>query len=423
MRKVLVQQNLHWEDHPYEKLLSRDLVEEIKPLISIEEILIFLGIRRSGKSTLFKLVINQLIKTISSKSILYINFDDPYFEITYDDPKKIYQIIETAEEITEEKIEYVFFDEIHNVEAWERFVKSNYDSRTFKKIFITGSNSKLLLSEYASLLTGRYIDKRVWPLSFAEILNKHDIKDKVSLIKNKIKIKKILKDMMQYGSYAKVLLTEDTDVKRELLISYYNAILYKDCIKNSKIRDVKTFEKLSHYLITHATNATSYHAISKVLDCSDITIREFIGILESSFMISELNHFYFSQKKQIKQKKKYYIADNGLIHAVAFQFTSNLGKLFENLVFTELKKTGHEEIYYYTEDKECDFLVKKGNELTAIQACYELNDQNREREISGLRYAMDKLSCKNGFIITLDQEERLDAKVMVVPFWGYFGSL
>ena len=106
-------------------------------------------------------------------------FDDPYFEDLYEDPKQIYRIVEIAEEITEQKIEFLFLDEIHNVNAWERFVKSTYDSKVYKKIFITGSNSKLLNSEYASLLTGRYIDKKIMPLSFIEILHASNLNSNI----------------------------------------------------------------------------------------------------------------------------------------------------------------------------------------------------------------------------------------------------
>lgn len=420
MRNVLIQQNLHWQNAHYEGLLERSLMVEIQSLLKIEEILILLGIRRSGKSTLFKLIINKLIEDCSPKSILYINFDDPFFEIAYDDSKKIYQIIETAQEITQEKIAYIFLDEIHNVSAWERFVKSNYDSKVFKKIFITGSNSKLLLSEYASLLTGRYISKRVRPLSFCEILQHKNIKTTIDIIQNKMIVDKVVKHMLQYGSYAKIFLIEDTTVKRDLLISYYDAILYKDCIKNNKIRDIKIFEQLAHYLLTHVSDPISYNGIAQILSCSDVTVREFIKILGNSFLISELNNFSFSQGKQLRQKKKYYVADNGLVYSLMFKFSDNFGKLFENLVFTELRKARHDEIYYYTDNKECDFIVKKDKELLAIQACYDINERNRDREISGLYNAMEKLNCKNGVIVTLNQEEKISDNVKIIPFWQYF---
>jgi len=154
MEKLLISQNKHWKSE-YKKLYHRDIVDKITNRIELNQIEVIQGIRRSGKSTIFKLLINCLSKTINPKKILYINLDDPFFIPYSNDATKFYDIVEIAEKLSGEKIEYLFLDEVQAINGWERYIKSVYDSQTFKKIFITGSNAKFLSKDLAVLLSGR----------------------------------------------------------------------------------------------------------------------------------------------------------------------------------------------------------------------------------------------------------------------------
>lgn len=421
--QILFQQNPHWRNGRYIELMERSALQLLISRLDVKEILVIPGIRRCGKSTLLKLLINHLlVKHTPAGSIFYINLDDPFFTQISEDPKQLYSVIQTAEKITGEKIKYLFLDEIQNITGWERFVKSVYDSGVFKKICITGSNSSLLLGQYAKLLTGRYLTIPVYPLSFQEILSTLKIENHLDLLGNQNKVIKVIEDMNVYGCFPEIFIRKNTELKRETLISYYEAILFKDCINNHDIRDIKTFKILANYLLTNYGTLYSYNQLSKIHECSDSTIKEFIHAIESSFMCEEIKLFSYSLRNQEKNKKKIYVIDNGLIYAAAFQFSNNDGRALENLVYNELKKSGAQEIYYFHEQHECDFIIKKNRALIAIQVCYQLTPRNRQREIHGLNTAIKKLNCDTGFLITLNQEEAETNQIKILPFWKFFSA-
>lgn len=182
-------------------------------------------------------------------------------------------------------------------------------------------------------------------------------------------------------------------------------------------RDIKTFKELAFFLISNVTSMFSYNSLAKAIQSNENTVKEFIHILEDSFLFREIRNFSYKLKLQSKGKKKCYCIDNGFINAVSFMFSENKGRLFENLVFTEFLKNGYREIFFYNEHKECDFIFKRGKDLIAVQATYELNISNRKREIDGLIAALHKLNIPKGFVITFNTEEKIDEKVSIVPFW------
>lgn len=419
---VLTLQNPHWTGISYEGLFERAQLSSLIQKLALKEIQVLLGIRRSGKSTLFKLTINALLKNaVEPRSILYLNLDDPVYSEVWQSAKQLYQIIETAEKLTGVKIKYFFLDEVQNIDGWERFVKSVYDSELFKKIFITGSNSSLLKSTYASLLSGRYLIDRVMPLSFKEILHTEGIDNALALIQAKPKVLKMLENMLFNGSFPQIWQTDAPELKREQLINYYETILLKDCIGNHRIRETKKFQELAIYLLNNNASLFSYNSVAEIIGSNENTIKEFIQILENSFLISEIKHFSHSLKKQSKSRKKTYCVDNGLIHTVSLQLSDNRGRLLENLVFTELQKKGCHEISFYHDQKECDFIVKIRKRLIAIQVTYAITQENYAREVNGLKNALQQLSAEEGYIITFNSEaEIIEKNIHILPFWKFF---
>jgi len=417
LEEALLKHNPHWKE-PYRSIYEREIFHSIIERIHLRQIHVLKGIRRSGKTTLFKLIINHLSQTIDVKAILYVNLDDPYFSELYSDSKNLYKLLELAQKITGVKVEYLFLDEVQNVKGWEKFVKSVYDNEVVTKIFITGSNSSLLDGEYATLLSGRYIQDRVTNPSYSEILKIRNINSRLELLDHKAAALKIVDEMMVYGSFFEVL--KEPKHKREIILSYYETIIFKDCIANNNLRDAKTFKEVVHFLISNCTNLYSYNSISKALGVNDNTIKEYIRVVEDAYMAQEIKQYSYSLKEQIKSKKKLYINDNGILAQTSFKFSKDHGKSFENLVYTELIKKGYE-IYFYTKDFECDFIVKKEDKLTAIQACYELTLHNRERELNGLRRL--KFDLDERILLTYNQREVSDDGIAVVPFWDYFSGL
>lgn len=420
LEQVIAEQNPHWDKVPYDHAFKRLHDKEAINDLNLEEMQIITGIRRCGKSTLLHTLINHLMTQLDPQSILYINFDDPNYIPVCNDATALYDVLTTAEKLSGHKVDYLFLDEVQNVEAWEKYVKSMYDSKRFKKIIVTGSNADLLNSDYASLLTGRYIEARLFPLTYQEVLLNNGITNRLQLIKQKPLTLKLLDDMLNFGGFPRIHDIKTEQQRRKVLKGYYEIILLKDCIKNHKVRDTRTLINLSHYLITNAATAYSYNSLSKAIQSNENTVKHFIQIFENAYFIEELKQFSYSLKKQTRMRKKTYCIDNGLITVTTFKFMDSIGKLLENLVYTELRKIPNHEIYFYNEQKECDFILHNTNKPLAVQVCYVLNPGNRDREINGLIAAMDQYSIPEGLIITYDQEETLSNNMQVVPFWKFF---
>lgn len=417
MEKALFTHNKHWKE-PYSGLYQRSIYSSLLGLLSLRQIQVLKGIRRSGKTTLFRLLINHLSETVNPKSILYVNLDDPYFSDLYGNSKSLYSLLELSEKVTGEPVQYLFLDEVQNIEAWEKFVKAIYDNEVVKKIFVTGSNSSLLEGEYAKLLSGRYIETEVHAPTFAEILKVRGIGSRFDLLDRKIEALRLTDEIMEYGSFFEVL--EEPEHKRSIILSYYDTIVFKDCIANNNLRDAKTFKEVTHFMITNSGSLYSYTSISKALGVNDGTVKEYIHVLEDSYICKEIRPYAFSLKEQIRSKKKVYVNDNGFLSQTSFKFSQNFGKTFENLVYTELNKRGYE-IYFHNKDFECDFICKKEGRLIAVQVCYELTPHNRQREFGGLEKL--KLKTNHKWLVTYNQSEASVNGIEVIAFWDLFSGL
>lgn len=422
LEQAIIEQNPHWTGAFYDHSIQRIHNAGVLRNLDLDEIQVITGIRRCGKSTLLETIINHLMKQHDPKTQLYINFDDPNYNEVCRDVKQLYRVITAAEKLSGVRVEHLFLDEVQNVEAWEQYVKSMYDSKRFKKIIVTGSNADLLNSEYASLLTGRYIQTQIYPLTFQEIILNNNIKTSLDLINQKPFVLKLLDDFIMYGGFPRVYQVGSAHQRREILKSYYETILLKDCVKTNHIRDAKTLMNLSFYLVSNISACYSYNSLSKVVESNENTVRDFIHAFEGAHFLNELKQFSYSVKQQMRMKKKAYCIDNGFVTAVSFRFSSNFGKLLENLVYTEFKKQNDCEIFFYQGSKECDFILHYPGLTKAFQVCYELDHSSRDREISGLRAAMKTFSISEGIIITYDQEEKIDDDIQVIPFWKYFSQ-
>ena len=419
MEKILISHNRHW-NQPYSGLYPRDLLRKLVQNLSVKHVQVLQGIRRSGKSTLFKLLINKLIESEDPLEILYVNLEDPFFIKYNEAPEKIYEIVETARKLTGKKVKYLFLDEVQAIAGWEKYVKTVYDNEAFEKIFITGSNSSLLNGEFATLLTGRYLSRMVYPLTFSEILKIKGITTYIQLVQRRAEVLSIVDGMLQYGAFVEIM-DSDEEHKRDIIASYYDAILLKDCVSNNPIRDIKSFQELSYYLISNIAAPFSYGSLARAVGIHDKSAKEFIQYLQSAYLLFELKLFSWSLKEQQNNKKKPYVIDNGFLN-LSFQFSSKSGALLENLVFSEFCKYG-KDLYFYNKGFECDFIIKNAdNTLEAVQVCYELTDRNAKREVGALKKMDAAHQTISKTIITYNQETTID-DVKAIPFWKYFHHL
>ena len=376
--------------------------------IKSKQIQIVTGIRRCGKSTLLKQLSEKL------DSFYYLNFDDERllkFSVEDFDSllilwKKLY------------KSKTIILDEIQNVKNWERFIRRIYDEDY--KIILTGSNAKLLSGDLSTHLTGRHIKLELYPFSFSEYLRfKNFDSDKWKTTDRLAKLLKLTDEYVENGGFPEYVIFGDVDYLKRI----FEDILYKDLIVRFKIREIKSFRELANFLFTNFTSEISYNSLQRALNFkSVVSVKNYISHLQESYLLHELYKYDYSLKKQIVYNKKIYSVDNGLRNQVSFRFSEDSGKLLENTVFLQLKRSG-KEVYYYKNKRECDFLIKQKTKIVeAIQVTDVLSAANRERELNGLIAAMESFNLKKGLIITRNQEEKFRSQgreIRVLPIYKW----
>lgn len=385
--------------------LERDI--NFDKYLKTEQIVVISGIRRSGKSTLLKQFSEKL------KDFYYINFDDERLvDFTIEDFNNLMIVWKKNW-----KANNVLIDEIQNVEKWELFI-ARLKSEGYK-VFITGSNSKLLSSDFATRLTGRYFMIKLYPFSFKEFLSFKDVK--VGRITSNVKaeILKLFDEYLIEGGFPNHVILKDD----EFLETVYKDIIYKDIITKFKIRWIKRFRQFTNFLFTNFTKEINYNSIAKTLEIkSPNSVIDYIEALEESYLIFELFKYDYSQKEQYRGNKKIYVIDNGMRKTIAFYFSEDRGRFLENMVFIELKRR-EEEIFYFKNKNECDFVIRNREKIIgAIQVCNDLNNENEKRELSGLVEAMNFFNIKEGLILTGNQEEERiidNMKIKIVPAWKW----
>lgn len=371
-------------------------------------VVVISGIRRCGKSTLLRQFAAQL------DDFHYLNFDDERlfgFEVhDFDDLLQRFQIRSNTRTL--------LLDEIQNVEGWERFVRRVHDDGY--KVVLTGSNAQLLSAELGTRLTGRHIRQELFPFSFREFLALKEIDPHSRTAKGKAALFGAFQEHLLSGGFPEFLQCGNT----ELLQQTYEDILFRDIVSRHGIRDVKGFKNLSHYLFSNFTSDMNYNRLKNVLGFSSATsVRTFIGYLEQSYLVSKIRRYDFSLKKQHVSGKKIYVVDNAMRAAISFTFSADRGRLLENLVFMELRRSGCD-VYFHQERGECDFVVLRKNEpIQFIQVCAELNAENRDRELNGLDEAIRKSSKATGLILTENQTDEADlpsgGTAPVLPVWRW----
>jgi predicted AAA+ superfamily ATPase len=379
---------------------------DFEKYLKTAQIVVISGARRCGKSTLLRQFYDNF------DSCHYLNFDD---ERLLDFEVGDFQNLMLAfGKISDSKI--ILLDEIQNIGSWERFARRIYDEGY--KIFITGSNAKLLSSELATHLTGRYFGLELFPFSFNEFLNFKKIDRKILNSRKRIEILSAFDDYLQNGGFPEFLKSQDMEYLKKI----YEDILYKDIIARFGIREVKSFRELANHVFSNFAQETSYNGLKNVLGFKSlVTVKNYIHYLQESYLAFEVFKYDFSLKKQYVSNKKIFVIDNGLRNSVAFGFSEDRGRLLENLIFLELKRRG-KELYYYKDKKECDFLIKEKNKIIgAIQVAWQMDKNNQARELEGLWGAMEKFGLKEGMILTKDQEDENNeqGKIKIVPVWKW----
>ena len=378
-----------------------------------KEITILSGIRRSGKSSLL-----NIVRTQNKEKDYFINFDDERLaSFTVNDFQNLYEVF--IEIFGEQKTFY--FDEIQNVEGWERFVRRLHDNGN--KIYITGSNATMLSKELGTRLTGRYIKYELYPFSFQEFLKfkqVHYTEKDIFTTFGRAKLKSKFNEYFKKGGFPGFLENENV----QYLKSLYESILYRDVMVRNKITNEKEILELSLFLASNTAKLITYNSLKKVIGVQNATtVKNYMKIIQDTYLISLVNKYDTSLKKQVQNPKKVYFVDVGLVRIVGFHNSDNDGRLLENLVFVELKRRA-KDIYYHKNKYECDFVIKQKNKITeAIQVSWSLhNDETRKREINGLLDAMNTYNLKQGLILTENDEDNIkvnNKEITILPVWKW----
>ena len=371
-------------------------------------IIVITGIRRCGKSTLLR----QLSKRYDD--FLYINFDDDrLMDFTVADFPTLMLVFEK----TSPGVKTLFVDEIQNIVDWERFIRRIHDEGY--KVFLTGSHANLLSQEPGTRLTGRHTTLTLFPFSFKEALQFRSVRTDRITEKKKAAILAEFDRYLSGGGFPDYLKSGDPEYLKRI----YDGIIYRDIVSRFGIREVKGFRQLAHYLVSNTANPATYNALKNTLGFkSVVSVRDYVGFLEQAYLIIEVFRHDFSLKKQYVSDKKLYCIDTGLRNAVAFRFPGDKGRLLENLVLIELLRR-NKSVYFFKNPKECDFITEEQGTITsAVQVCYELTQENRDRELGGLLSAMQVHGLAEGLILTYLQEESIvqdGYTIRVLPAWKW----
>lgn len=393
-------------------LFDRALVSKID--LKSKEIVDLAGPRRSGKSSILKLVIKKLKL---ENNFLYINFEDPFF-VANNSAQVVEDLVEVFLEYFNQDLRYIFFDEIQEIPGWEKALRKFRDAKEYK-IFVTGSSSKLLSSEIAASLTGRHQSYSVFPLSFSEFLAFKNVaaSGKKERILNEQQIAKNFDKFLLIGGFPEAVITGE----KELLKNYFYDILQKDVMARHNLRDKGALEKMGVYLLSNSGKTVSLESLKKMLNLSYVSANAYLQNLKDAFLIFDVPRFSYSLKKQAKSFKKIYAIDTGLADAVSFKFSEDKGRMLENAVALELLKNKKDIFYYRGQGNlEADFVVKEKLKVKqVIQSCWSLSEEKtKKREISGLVAAMREFKLKEGLILTYAEEEIIkteQGKIFVKP--------
>lgn len=379
-------------------MIKREMyLKKIRDSYDSELIKVIIGVRRSGKSVLMTQIIDELLERgIEDNHIVYINFEDyEYIDLT--DPKKFNAYVKSK--IKDGKKYYLFFDEIQNVDDFERVVNS-FRATLNVSIFITGSNSRLLSGELATHLSGRYISIKMMPFTFKEYLQLKKEKNEV------IDVDKAFMEYVEWGCMPQIFNTNSVEERKLYLRDLYNSVILKDIVERNSIKDINLLNRVVQFLmeniggIISSNSVTNYLKNEKIQTTPD-TILNYIEYITNSLIINKVNRYDIRGKSVMATLEKYYLTDLGLLQLKKTPIEKKVGGRLENIVYNELIARGYDVFIGKTDKGEIDFIVDDFGERSYIQvADYLSSDEVVEREFGAYKSVSDNYPK---YVITMDK--------------------
>ena len=401
MRAVILNQRKERDELLERHYLERKTKFNSDELLANNLIKLVSGPRRVGKSTYALLM-------LKGKNFAYLNFDDDQLLAMWEE--------ETVMQMLDEvypNYEYMLLDEVQNLNDWDLWISKLY--RRGKNLIVTGSNAKMLSSEMATVLTGRYIQIDMMPFSMQEVAEW-----------NNTDIRSIADDYLHNGGYPETV--QARSIVKNYLFTLFDNIVWKDVCKRHKVRNSTDLNTLAVYLLANFCNPVSANDLRTELGFPSVTTtKKFMDYLHEPFLFFFLMRYDNKMKIMKKAAQKIYVVDNGFVTSRAFSISENIGRLLENQVFTELLRRGYNTertLFYYRSrnDKEIDFVIRDDFHIKQlIQVSYTLtNAKTEKREVDALVEAAGELHCSDLLIVTADEERTIEKNgytIKVIPIY------
>ena len=411
MKTIILNQRKERDELLSRPYLNRRNIQKVDMLLDSHLIKLITGPRRVGKST-------QALLLLRDKNFAYLNFDNQQLLDAWN-PSLAMRMLDDVYP----NYDYILLDEVQNLPAWDLWVSELF--RFGKNMIITGSNAKMLSSEMATVLTGKYLQVEMLPFSLEEFFDWHKL-DLHSLQEGQQTNASVLKDdYLRNGGYPETVVSRA--LTRSYLDTLFDSIVWKDVAKRHNVRNISDLNDLALYLVSNFCNLVSANDLTDELGFSSVnTTKKYMDYLREPYLFYYLPRYDNKLKQMKKAPRKVYVVDNGFVTAKAFSLSDNLGRLLENQVFIELIRRGYDTdktMFYYRSrnDKEVDFVLRKGHRIERlVQVCYDLsNPKTEKREVDSLVECAGELKCDNLVIVTEQEHrtiERDQYRIEVMPF-------
>ena len=410
MKTIILNQRRERDELMSRPYLMRRSNQDTDLLLSSSLIKLITGPRRVGKST-------QALLMLRDKNFAYLNFDN-YSLLDAWDANLVMRMLDDVYP----GYEYILLDEVQNLDGWDLWVSELY--RLGKNLVITGSNARMLSSEMATVLTGKYLQLEMLPFSLEEFFDWNKLDLHCLNLEDKTNSLVLADDYLRNGGYPEVVASRQ--FTRSYLDTLFDSIIWKDVAKRHNVRNVTDLNNLAIYLVSNFCNPVSANDLTTELGFSSVnTTKKYMDYLHEPYLFYYLSRYNNKLKLMKKAPRKVYVVDNGFVASKAFSLSDNLGRLLENQVFIELVRRGYDverTMFYYRSrnDKEVDFVLRKGAHIERlVQVCYDMsNPKTEKREVDSIVECAGELKCDNLVIVTNNDKRTIEKdgyKIDVVP--------
>lgn len=407
---------------PIRSLVARDIV---LPL-DIEKIVVVTGMRRAGKTSLLLNAIQTLRQSLPAEKLVYLSFEDERLSLQAADLDLILQAYRELYPELDLSQCYFFFDEIQEIQGWEKFIR-RLDDSVSRHIYLTGSNSKLLSSEISTSLRGRCLSFEVFPLSFREFLRFKNMEPDTVSSKGRALLNATFEQYLVQGGFPELVAIESADIRRKILQDYYNVMLFRDVIERYQEGNIPALKYFLKRLLESVSSPLSIAKIHNEMKSAGFkvgknTLHDYLAMSEAVYFTLIASKYDPSIVRQSMAEKKGYIIDNGFLTQLSFRYQQDHGKLLENLIAIHLRRQ-NQNLQFIKGSQECDFVFQTDEGMMPLQVAYDLSHPDTlTRELNGLVKAAAFLNVEKGFIITLNEAREFvhhNIEVKIIPAWQF----